>query len=178
MREIEEEDTSDLSPRRTALKREQALRVSGGKKMKLDVEMPPPPEKEFSKSEEQGVLTRAITAGESRAHSEVGATVRFGLRKKNAIITSLGLRTLFASTTFAPSEKEGSKATIRFELRVRGGMAGLKLAATATAIHDGRGGQPAGYEMRINKMDEGEHPGVFHAYVRWLTFRAISGQGK
>jgi len=176
LREIEDEDTADLSPRRTALKNEQAIRVSGGKKMKIGAEMPAAPKKNFSKSEEEGALTRAITAGETRAPAEVEAAIKFGLRKRKIVVTSMGLKSLFASTAFTPQEQDGDNGVLLFELRVRGGMAKVKLLCTVTTVHDGTEGQPSGYEMSINKVDEGDNPGVYRAYVRWLTFRSISGQ--
>jgi hypothetical protein len=165
--EDEEEDTADISD---DLRKERKAKVDAREK---NAEMPAQPAPAFNRSRDEGALTRQIKAGELRAIAEVKAVMDIAGKRVNVLITHLGTTGMFVRTMLPPREQV-KRADIKFELRVRGGMATVQCRCKVLAVDDGRTTRTPGIDLEIARLDEGGNDGVLRAYVRWLTFRNLA----
>ncbi len=165
--EDEEEDTADISD---DLRTEREAKIAKGT---ANAQLPEQPAPTFNRSQEDGVLTRQIAAGELRAMAEVKAVMDIAGKRVNVLITHLGTSGMFVRTMLPPREPV-RRADIKFELRVRGGMAQIKCRCKVLAIDDGRTTRTPGIDLEIVRLDEDGNDGVLKAYVRWLTFRNMT----
>ena len=180
LEEMEDDDTAELSAERPVQVAQQTKRepVSRANKPRLS-ELPAfrhlaePAKPVYRRTPEDGALTREVMAGEARTPSDVKASLTVGSHTLKVEIISLGLKSMFVLTPYSPG-KTGDRATVEFELRVRGGMADISCKCDVLAVDDGRRTRTPGFELRINRLNEGRNKGVLHDYVRWLTFRNIA----
>ena len=177
--EIEADDTAELSVERpTPVAQPKRAPVSRANKPRLS-ELPAfrhlaePAKPVYRRTPEDGALTREVMAGEARTPADVKASLTVGSHTLKVDIISLGLNSLFVLTPYSPG-KTGDRATVEFELRVRGGMADITCKCDVLAVDDGHRTRTPGFELRINRLNEGRNKGVLHDYVRWLTFRNIA----
>ncbi len=165
--EDEEEATADISDQLRA-ERESKIAESGER-----AAMPSQPSPTFNRSRDDGALTRQINAGELRAVAEVKAVMDIAGKRVNVLITHLGTNGMFVRTMLPPRDPV-KRADVKFELRVRGGMAEIKCRCKVIAIDDGRTSRTPGIDLAIARLDEDGNDGVLKAYVRWLTFRNMA----
>lgn len=169
--EDEEEDTADISDE---LRKEREATVAKALADSPSVPtMPPQPPPTFHRSREDGALTRQISAGELRAPADVKAVMDIAGKRFNVLITHLGTAGMFVRTMLPPTDSV-KRADVKFELRVRGGMATIQCRCRVLAVDDGRTTRTPGVDLQIARLDEDGNDGVLKAYVRWLTFRNLA----
>ncbi len=169
--EDEEEDTADISDELRKERETTVAKALADSPDKPTMPIQPPPT--FSRSREDGALTRQIHTGELRAPADLKAVLDIAGKRVNVLITHLGTAGMFVRTMLPPREP-GKRADISFELRVRGGMAKIQCRCRVLAVDDGQTTRTPGIDLAIARLDEDGNNGVLKAYVRWLTFRNLA----
>lgn len=120
---------------------------------------------------EIGPLTTELGKGDSQAPADLKANLIVGRKEHPVRVSSLGPGNAFVATNSAL--EAGQKVELRFSIVARGGSADIRARAEVISLgRDHRSGRRGGL-VKLTRVDEGSHPGIFRQYTRWLHFNAI-----
>ena len=174
--EIEEEDTEELVPAAAKRKRDRARRAKRTERTTAPVPMlPREASHSYSRTKEDGALTRQIRTGAMLAPCDIQATVKARLRKMDAKIAAIGLKSMLIHLA-SPPKSTLTNVTVSFELRVKGGMAPVSCKCKVTAVGAGTSTLSTAMDLEINSVNEGTEIGLLRDYVRWLSLRKMAGR--
>jgi len=175
--EMEDDDTEEIHPASTS-RRERLKAGSTATGRAAGRSFSPPPGEAagagFTRSPEDGALTMQLSAGHLAMPTNLPAVALFGGEESPAKIAVLGQRAMSVDV-FRAVRKSPENMRVKFELRVRGGMAGVECRCKVVAMGSSRTVGKTSFDLQVVGVDEGGSPGVLRSYIRWLSLRRMSG---
>ena len=124
--------------------------------------------------ENQGALTTRIGRQSSRAPASLECAIAVAGGKEMARITQLGQNSLFVATTL-PRPKPATPIAVRFN--IRSGSKTVPITCQCRLLTDEPGEQgEQGFDLQIERLDEGDRKGLLEKYLRWLFFQSLIGE--